>query len=88
MLPPSIANPLLPLKQLCTIQAPSLDAKGSTKADKGKGVQPSTKTTHSKDAFTIRDMVTKAKDGEPKSKVRDTPLNMTDPKEDPSEAKA
>ena len=88
MLPPSVADPLLPPKQLCTIQAPSLDAEGSTRADKGKGVQPSTKTTHSEDIFTIRDMVTKAKDGEPKSKVGDTPFNMTDPKEDPSQAKA
>ena len=38
MLPPSITNPFLPLKQLSTIQAPSLDAEGSTGVDKGKGV--------------------------------------------------
>ena len=88
MLPPSIAGPLLALEQLCTIQAPSFNVEGSTKADKGKGVQPSTKTTHSEDAFTIKNMVTKAKNGQPKSKVGDTPLNTTDPKEDPSKAKA
>ena len=38
MLPPSITDPFLPHKQLSIIQAPSLDAEGSTRADKGKGV--------------------------------------------------
>ena len=84
MLPPSVVDPFPPPERLSTIQAPSLDAKVSIRANKGKEVQPLTKFTHFEDALTIRDVVTKANDGEPKSKVRDTPLNMADPKEDPS----
>jgi len=81
MLPPPIADPLPPPKQLPTIQAPSPDAEVSIGARKGKKVQPSIKAKHSKDALTIRDVVSKAKDVESKSKV-------ADPKENPYQAKA
>ena len=74
---------LPPLEQLSTIHAPSFDAEVSTGANKGKEVQPLTMATHFEDALTIRNMVTKAKDGETKSKARDTQLKEADPKEDP-----
>ena len=88
MLPPSVVDPIPPPKQLYTIQAPSLDAKVSIGAGKGKEVQPSTKFTYFEDALTIRDMVTKAKDEETKSNARDTQLKVVDPNEDPHQAKA
>ena len=70
MLPPSIANPLPPPKQLSTIQAPSHDIEVSVGADKGKEVQPPIKANRFEDALTIKDMVSKAKDIESKSKAR------------------
>lgn len=70
----------LPLPmQLPTIQAPSPDAKVSAGAGKGKEVQPSAK--QSEDALMIRDMVSKAKETESKSKVADL-------EENPPQAKA
>ena len=88
MLPPSVVDPFPHPKQLSTIQAPSLDAKVSIGAGKGKEVQPSTKFTYFEDALTIRDMVTKAKDEETKSKAGDTQLKVVDPNKDPYQAKA
>ena len=79
-LPPPIANPLPPLEQLSTIQAPSPSAEVSIGPGKGKKVQPLIKAKHSKDALTIRDVVSKAKDAESKSKA-------ADPKENPHQAK-
>ena len=70
MLPPSIANPLPPPKQLSTIQAPSHDIEVSVGVDKGKEVQPPIKANRFEDALTIKDMVSKAKDTESKSKAR------------------
>ena len=46
------------------------------------------KTNCSKDSLTIRDMVSKAKAAESKSKARDTQFKAVDPKEDPLQAKA
>ena len=72
----------LPLPmQLPTIQAPSPDAKVSAGAGKGKEVQPSAKAKQFKDALTIRDVVSKAKETESKSKA-------ADPEENPPQAKA
>ena len=87
-LPPPTVLPPLPPVQLPSIQAPSSVAEVSTGAGKSKEdgkrgpqpeekgkdkeVQPSTKANCSKDALTIRDMVSKAKDVEPNSKVGDT----------------
>ena len=88
MLPPSVVDPFPPPERLSTIQAPSLDAKVSIRADKVKEVQPSTKFTHFEDTLTIRDMVTKAKDEETKSKSGDTQLKVVDPNEDHHQAKA
>ena len=87
MLPsPTVLPPPL-LEQLPTIQTPSPDAEVLTVAskskedvkggpqpqDKGKDkeVQPLTKANRSEDAFTIRDVVSKAKDAKSKSKARD-----------------
>ena len=78
-LPPPIANPLCLLKQFPTIQVPSPDAEIPTGAKKGKEVQPQTKAKHSGDDLTIRDVVSKAKDAESKSKA-------VDPKEDHHQA--
>ena len=80
-LPPSIADPLPPPEQLSTIQAPAADAEVSIGAKKGKEVQPPIKAKHSEDALTIRNVVSKAKDAESRSKA-------TDPKEDPHQVKA
>ena len=73
-LPPPIANPLL------ATQAPLLEVEFPTKARKGKKVQPQTKAKHFEDDLMIRDVVSKAKDEESKSKT-------ADPKEDPHQAK-
>ena len=70
---------LPPSMQLPTIQAPSPNAKVSVGAGKGKEVQSSAK--QSEDALTIRDVVSKAKEIESKSKV-------ADPEENPPQAKA
>ena len=83
LFPPPVADPLPPPKQLSTIQAPSLEAEVSIGVGKGKEVQPSIKANHSKDALTIKDVVTKAKDAESKSKAGDTQFKAADPKEDP-----
>ena len=80
-LPPPVADPLLPPRQLPTIQAPTPDAEVLTEARKGKEVQPPVKANQSDDTLTIQDMVSKAKDAESKSKA-------ADPKEDPHQAKA
>ena len=88
MLLPPVTDPFPPPKQLSTIQAPSLDIKVSIGAGKGKEVQPPMKANHSKDALTIRDVVSKAKDVESKSKAGDTQFKAADPKEDPHQAKA
>ena len=46
------------------------------------------KTNCSKDSLIIRDMVSKAKDAEFKSKARDTKLQAVDSKEDSHKTKA
>ena len=72
----------LPLPmQLPIIQAPSPDAKVLAGARKGKEVQPSAKAKQFEDALTIRDVVSKAKETESKSKA-------ADPEENPPQAKA
>ena len=80
-LPPPVADPLLPLQQLPTTQAPSPNAEVSTRAGKGKEVQLLIKAKHFEDVLKIRDVVSKAKDAESKSKA-------ADPKEGPHQAKA
>ena len=80
-LPPPVADPFPPPEQLPTIQASSPNVEVSTRAGKGKEVQPLIKAKHSEDALTIRDVVSKAKDAESKSKA-------ANPKEDPHQAKA
>ena len=70
-----------PPMQLPIIQAPSPDAKVLARARKGKEVQPSAKAKQFKDALTIRDVVSKAKETESKSKA-------ADPEENPPQAKA
>jgi len=80
-LPPPVADPLPPLEQLPTIQAPSPDAEVSTRAGKGKEVQLPIKATHFEDTLKIKNVVSKAKDAESKSKA-------ADPKEDLYQAKA
>ena len=99
MLPPLTALPLSPPQQSPTIQAPSLDAEVPTGAvknkedfmggprpkgeDKGKGVQPPTEANPSKDALTIKDVVSKTKAAKSKSKAGDTKSKVADHKEDP-----
>ena len=63
---------------------------GSQPEDKGKSkdVQPPTKAQHSKDALKIKDVVSKAKDVESKSKVDGVHSKATDPKKDPPQDKA
>ena len=60
-LPPPVADPLPPPKQLPTIQALTLDAEVSKGVRKGKEVQSPVKAKQSKDAFTIRDVVSRPK---------------------------
>ena len=74
MLPPPATDPFL------AIQAPSFEADIPTGAGKGKEVQPQTKAKHSEDDLTIRDVVSKTKDAESKSKA-------ANPKEDHYQAK-
>ena len=69
MLPPPVVDPLPPPKQLSTIQAPFPNTEVSIGADKGKEVQPPIKANHSEDTLTIKDVVSKAKDAESKSKA-------------------
>ena len=78
---PLVADPLLLLVQFPTIQAPFPNAKVPIGVGKGKEVQPSIKAKHSEDAFMDKDVVSKAKDAESKSKA-------TNPKKDPHQAKA
>ena len=68
-LPPPVADLIPPLELLPTTQSPPLDAEVSTGAEKGKEAQPSGKTKDSEDTLTIKDMVSQAKDAEPKSKA-------------------
>ena len=77
MLSPSVANPLLP---------PNVEV--LIRASKGKEVQPPIKANRFEDALTIRDVVSKAKDAESKSKAGDIQLKAADSKEDPHKAKA
>ena len=74
MLPPPATDPFL------AIQALSFEADIPTGAGKGKEVQPQTKAKHSEDDLTIRDVVSKTKDAESKSKA-------ANPKEDHYQAK-
>ena len=87
MLPPPVADPFPHPEQLSTIQAPSPTTEVSVEASKGKEVQPLIKTNRFEDALTIRDVVSKAKDAESKSKARDTQLKVADSKQDPHKAK-
>ena len=73
---------LPPPEPLPSIQAPFLDVdKVPVGAGKGKEVQPPAEAKQSEDALTIRDMVSKAKEAESKSKAADF-------KENPPQAKA
>ena len=81
MLPPPIADPLPP------IQAPTPNPEVLTGAGKGKEVQPTVNANQSEDDLTIKDMVSKAKDAEAKSKAGDTHSKAVDPKKNPPQAK-
>ena len=72
MLPAPVANPLPPSEQLSTIQAFHPGAEVSTGDGKGKEVQLLTKANQFEDDLTIKDVVSKAKDVESKSKADDT----------------
>ena len=67
MLSPSVANPRLP---------PNVEV--LIRASKGKEVQPPIKANRFEDALTIRDVVSKAKDAESKSKAGDIQLKAAD----------
>ena len=88
MLPPPIADPFPPSKQLSTIQAPPPSVEVSTGDGKGKEVQLLTKANQSEEDLTIKDVVSKAKDAESKSKASDTQSKVANPKKDPPQAKA
>ena len=77
-----------PPEQLLTSQAPLPDAEVSKGAWVGKGAQSSMKVKPSEDAFTIRDVVSQAKDVEAKSKAGDVHSVAADPKKNPPQAKA
>ena len=77
-----------PPEQLLTSQAPLLDAKVSKGAEVGKRAQSSMKAKPSKDALTIRDVVSQAKDAEARSKASDVHSKAIDLKKDPPQAKA
>ena len=79
---------LPPPKQLSTIQARFPNTEVSVGVGKGKEVHPLIKANCSEDALTIRDVVSKAKDAESKSKAGDTQLKIVDFNEDPYKAKA
>ena len=80
MLLPLDVLPLPPFRQISTIQALSIDARVSIVVGKGKEVLPLVKDTHSEDAFTIKDVVSQAKDAEFKSKDGDAKLKAGDSK--------
>jgi len=61
-----------PPEKLPTTQAPSLDAKVSKGAGVGEKAQPSMKAKPFKDALTISDVVSQAKDAELKSQAGDS----------------
>ena len=72
---------LLPLpEQPSTIQVLSPDIEVSAGADKGKEVQPPMKINRFKDALIIRDVVSKAKKAESKSKAGDTNFRQLIPR--------
>ena len=79
---------LPPPEQFSTIQALFPNTEVLVEAGKGKEVQPPIKANRCEDALTIRDVVSKAKDAESKSKARDTQLKAADFKKDPHKAKA
>ena len=84
---PSTALPLLPPKQVSSVQDPTLNAETSTGAGKGKEALPSTEDTQFEDALTIKDVVSQTKEAESKPKAGDAKLKATDSKEDPQPIK-
>ena len=79
----STTLPPPPPEQVSSIQDPTFDAEASTRAGKGKEALPSAKDTQSKDALTIKDIVSQAKRTESKSKVGAAKLKAADSKESP-----
>ena len=86
-LPPTVANPLPFFGQIPIIQAPIPHAEDLKRAGIGKEAQPMVKVNQSKDDLTIKDVVSKAKDAEAKSKAGDAYPKAVDSKKDPPQAK-
>ena len=87
MLPIPIAD-LFPLaRQFPATQAPTPHAEDLIGVGKGKEVQPMVKANQFEDDLTIKDMVSKAKDEEVKSKAGDAHFKVVDSKKDPLQAK-
>ena len=82
-----IALPLPPLEQVPSIQDPTLNARASIRADKGKETLPSAKDTSPEDALTIKDVVSQPKEAESKSKTESAKLKAADSKEGPQSPK-
>jgi len=80
---PSTALLLPPPELVSSIQDPTLGAEASTGVGKGKEILPSAKDTQSKDALTIKDVVSQAKAAESKSEAGDAKLKAADSKEGP-----
>ena len=86
-LPLPIAD-LLPLPgQLPAIQAPTPQAEDLIRTRKGKEVQPMVKANQFEDDLTIKDVVSKAKDEEVKSKAGDVHSKAANSKKGPPQAK-
>ena len=73
--------------QIPIIQAPIPHAEDLKRAGMGKEAQPMVKVNQSKDDLTIKDVVSKAKDSEAKSKAGDAHPKAVDSKKDPPQAK-
>ena len=86
-LPPPVVDPLPLPGQIPIIQAFIPHAKDLIGAGKSKEVQPMVKANQSEDDFTIKDVVSKAKDAEAKSKAGDAHFKAVDSKKDPPQAK-
>ena len=86
MLLPFVADLIPPPELLPTTQAPPLDAEVSTGARKGKEVQLLVKTKDSENTLMIKDVVSQAKDAEPKSDAEDPQSKAADLKKDSTKA--